>query len=176
MSSEPDATDWAQSGGSHWAVRESLDFSVLRCRPNSEGFCASFCNWVNSLREAQRHELRSRISPGTQTGSHLLSSVRNSGTAGQEKQRNQQNVHQQPSLSGLPSLGKGGHCASEGTLWRQVTTTGPYGSLTTGNTATRRGTLREIASICERGWGGLEGSQPGRLIIEEKTLGKKERV
>lgn len=40
----------------------------------------------------------------------------------------------------------------------------------------RRGTLREIASICERGWGGLEGSQPGRLIIEEKTLGKKERV
>lgn len=33
--------------------------------------------------------------------------------------------------------------------------------------------MQEIACICERGWGALEGSQPGRLIIEEKTLGKR---
>lgn len=52
-----------------------------------------------------------------------------------------------------------------------MTTTDPCGSLTT-----RRGTLQEITCICERGWGALEGSQPGRLIIEEKTLGKGEGV
>lgn len=38
--------------------RESLDFSVMRCRLNSEGFCASFCNRVNSLREEQWQGLR----------------------------------------------------------------------------------------------------------------------
>lgn len=124
-------------------MRESLDLSVMRCRPNSEGFCASFCNWVNSLREAEWHGLRSiqesNLTRHTDWKSSPVLSEKlwNSRTG----KTNKQNVHQQPSLSGLPSLGKGGHCASEGTLWRQVTTTGPYGSLTTGNTATKKGNL-----------------------------------
>lgn len=56
-------------------------------------------------------------------------------------------LHNQSSLSGLRSLSKDGHCASEGALGRQVTTTGPCGSLETGNSATRRETLQEVTCI-----------------------------
>lgn len=36
-----------------------------------------------------------------------------------------------------------------------------------------KGNLARDRLICERGWGGLEGSRLGRLIIEEKMLGKR---